>query len=91
MTLTAYVRFRDTRETTLIARDDYKSKEAFWRELEANGFIVIRISNNRDLEAHNYNFVTFAAMKRWDKWTKDNLGIDSEYHEDIKRIEQIEL
>ena len=91
MTLHALVKDKDTNSRDIITRWDLKSKEAFWLELERNGYTVIRISNNRDLKAQSYYFVTFAAMKKYDKLHIKLYGTESEYHDIIEQINQIEL
>lgn len=91
MLLTAYVKSRETKKTDFISSESYKSKEAFWKHLEQNGHIVIRISNRRDLAAQEYDFVTFAAMKKWDDFFIRRFQRESEFHQIIKQINQIEL
>lgn len=64
MHLSAYVRCKQTKEYTNIARDTYTSKDTFAADLRCNGYAVVRISNNRDIAAQDAGFVTFAAMQK---------------------------
>lgn len=82
MELHAYVKDRETKELKLLSRD-YPSKESFWRELEANGYIVRRISTDLDLKAMDYGFETWSALKKQDKWLFEQFGWYSELHEYI--------
>lgn len=91
MELTAYVKIKQTKQKEFITRNHYKSKEAFWKDLENMGYIVIRISNKRDIAAQEYDFVTFAAMKKWDDFFIRRFKRESEFHKVIEQINQIEL
>lgn len=91
MRLVAYVRIKQTNQKEFITSEQYRSKEAFWRYLESIGYTVIRISNNRDIAAQEYDFVTFAAMIKWDEFFIRRLHRESEFHQIIEQIKQIEL
>ena len=91
MHLLAYVKSKQTKQKEFITSDNYRSKEAFWRYLEDVGYTVIRISNNRDLAAQEYDFVTFAAMIKWDEFFIRRLHRESEFHQIINQIYKIEL
>ena len=91
MKLTAYVKDKQTNQKEFITSSQYRNKEAFWEYLEEIGYTVIRISHNRDLAAQEYDFVTFAAMKKWDEFFIRRLHRESEFHKIIQQINQIEL
>lgn len=91
MKLSAYVRNRQTKNFELIIRDCYKTKEAFWIDLELNGYTVIRISTNRDLAAMDDGFETFAAMKKQEAWVMKNFNHHSVFYTRIQEINEIEL
>lgn len=73
MKLSAYCRDRQTKQYLVIERDIYKNKTEFSRELKANGYTVIRISNKRDLAAQNIGYKSFAEIKKLAKdfWSKN--------------------
>lgn len=80
MNLSAYVRDKKTKQYTVIVRD-YPSKEKFRKDLNANGYAVVRISNNRDLAAQDKgNYKSFNELKKY-----------SFNKEEIERIMRIEL
>ena len=77
--LHASVRNRATREYTVIHSDAYKTKEAFWRDLEQT-YIVVRISSDLDLKAMEVGFETWVSLKKHDKQHHEEKGWWSQYH-----------
>ena len=94
MFLSAYVRDKETKREFIMVREDYTSKEKFARDIRANGYSVIRISNKRDLAAQDKtgDYATFTEMK---KDFEARFGYNREFWADkfelIKEIEAIEL
>lgn len=78
--LHALVKDKVTKEVTIISDNTYKSKEAFWRDLEAAGYIVKRISTDLDLKALEVGFETWSSLKKYDKQHQEQHGWLSQYH-----------
>jgi hypothetical protein len=91
ITLRALVRNKATGRKGIITKDKYTSKEQFWRVLERHNYIVIRISNNRDLAAQEYGFDTFSAMKKHDKHFRETTKKDSAFTKIIDDISRLPL
>ena len=91
ITLRALVRNKTTRRKGIITRTQYSSKEQFWKVLEEHNYIVIRISNNRDLKAQEYGFETFSAMKKHDRHFRETMKKDSAFTKIIDEISQLPL
>lgn len=77
--LHASVRNRATREYSVIHSDAYKTKEAFWRDLEPT-YIVVRIASDLDLKAMEVGFETWTSLKKHDKQHHEQKGWWSQYH-----------
>ena len=91
ITLHALVRNKATGRKGIITRDKYISKEQFWRVLEKHNYTVLRISNNRDLKAQEYDFETFSAMKKHDKHYRETMKKDSAFTKIIDEISRLPL
>lgn len=91
MKLSAFVKDRETKELTVIERDDYSTKAAFTADLKANGYIVKRISNKRDLAAQDHGFESFAAMKKLSSMYIENPTLWAKELKQLAEIAAIEL
>ncbi len=91
MLLSAYVKEKNAKHYHLIERDCYTSKAKFASELRSNGYIVIRISNKRDIAAQNHNYASFSEMKNSYKFMHKNPELWKRELNEIKEIEKIEL
>lgn len=88
MMLHALIKDKVTKEINLMSDDSYKSKEAFWRDLEANGYIVKRISTDNDLKAQERGFDTWKALKKYDQKHYEEFGWWSSFHTYIIYVEE---
>lgn len=86
MFLSAYVRERNAKHYHIIERDCYTSKAKFAAELRSNGYLVIRISNKRDIAAQKHNYISFAEMKNARKFMYREPSL---WRDEISEIEEI--
>ncbi len=86
--LHALVKDRVTGEVNIMSDNTYKSKEAFWRDLEASGYIVRRISTDLDMKALERGFETWRALKRYDQKHYEEFGWYSSLHTYILYTEE---
>lgn len=91
MKLTACVKNRETKNYKIID-GEYNTKKSFRQALNENGYIVKRISNNRDKAAQNEGFENFSKLREMVKilWSKDSELWENEL-EVFKTIKSIKL
>ena len=53
-----------------MTREEYSTKKEFQNELKANGFTVVSISTEKDIEAMELGYKTYAALKKQVKFEK---------------------